>query len=129
MRITSPDQIPTTPVFTIKAYTQHGRPSWVEVTAHVQTKELAAEIAAQFPKSVNVRGQGMNWGLAGITTGWVSFRATLAANGVNGGRNETGIRRYHNLIKHLARLGHAVEYEVNASNSYPSREAFETAIA
>lgn len=51
----------------------------------------------------------------------------LTANGVNGGVNETAVRRYRAIAKR-----HALQWKFNAnstSNAYPTQAAFEAALA
>lgn len=70
------------------------------------------EIAAQFPKFVNVK--------VNKTTGYVSFYVTLYANGINDGKNEAGIKR----IKRFLEIAGELEWKKPAVNSYESLEDF-----
>lgn len=113
--------------FQVSAYATDYAASNAETRA--AGKAAAAEIVAQFPKSVGLVATTCtrHEGTAEVC-GYVSMSAKLATDGVNGGKNETGIKRYRSLRKHLARLGHTVEYRADASNSYRTLEAFEAAL-
>jgi len=73
--------------------------STVRVTFYIDTAtvEEAREVAALFPKSVNARAKGL-WGSA-EHKGTVTMVAKLAADGANGGVNETGLRRARRFVK------------------------------
>jgi hypothetical protein len=103
----------------------------VEITAKCSTVEAAREIAALFPKSMKVRATTLTSYATGeaVVTGIICFRAGLRSDGVNGGRNETGIKRYRSLVAKLAKHGFSTEYVAQWSNAYPTLEAFEAAIA
>lgn len=102
----------------------------VQAYMTVATPELAAEVAARFPKSAKVLSQQLSTfdreTGANLTLGTVHFAAYLMANGVNGGRNETGIKRYHTFVRAAERLGYAVEYDATAyANSLTEAELAE----
>lgn len=115
--------------FRIEAFysTQTDEPQHVSLRAEVETLEKAREIAAQFPQSVKLRPTTLDK-RNGMTVGYLYFNATLLANGVNGGRNEAGIKRYRSLRKAIARLGYATTYATTATNSYTTEADFEAAI-
>lgn len=113
-----------------------GRPILVEVTLHSAprpTREAAlAEASAilagfGFPKSVGLRASIMYAQRGVVPT--VGMTAYLIADGVNGGRNETGIARYRRFVAYAERHGIPFVYRAGYGNSYPTREAFEAALA
>jgi hypothetical protein len=91
------------------------------------TVEAATAFVAQFPKSVKMftctvsTSEGGKYYL-------VNTRANLTSNGINGGINETGLRRYQAVVKAAAKLGVEIVCTPNASNAYETQEAFEQAI-
>lgn len=104
---------------------------WIE-SQDFGTEAEAVEWAAQFPKSAKLRvrsvtdhsaiGGAQTWHDASVVIG-------LGANGVNGGVNETGLRRLRTIERTAARLGERIEWNGSfASNAYPTREAFDAAI-
>lgn len=94
------------------------------------TREEAEALLALFPKSAKGRVthvSGFNLPAEGVFV--VKFEARLAADGVNGGTNETGVRRYRSIIRSAAKAGLAVDFcEARALNTYPTRERFESAL-
>ena len=103
-----------------------GHPQQFEFNAELPTKADAAEFAAQFPKSAKVFA-GLLYTENG-TRGWASAQASLVSDGVNGGVNETGLRRYRTIVKTAERLGIEILWVARAGNAYATREAFEAAI-
>lgn len=119
-------------------YDRNGRPAHVtmrirldEATDHYAAKaEADAFVAATFPKSAKVRGTSLSTfeGKPGaddyrnFVCGLVIFDADLASNGVNGGINETGLRRYRAMRKALAAAGIETEW---AAGGYVSSYATE----
>ncbi len=89
--------------------------------------KLSREIADQFPKSLKVKPSLLH------TTGgykpFVQLVANLTANGVNGGINETGLRRYRSFRKNAEKLGIEIEWAPAFRNSYPTEQQFERAVA
>lgn len=113
--------------FEIEASHRHRKAAAVKVVARFTTRAEADAIAAQLPKSLRVRAMG--YSNSPTYHGYIQFRADLETNNVNGGVNETGLKRYRSLRKHLARLGHATTWVATYANSYDTEEAFEAAIA
>ncbi len=105
------------------------RPEGLNVCATVETVELAREIAASLPKSIKIQANVLNDREAGEKYGYLTLSIALKANGVNGGRNEAGIKRYRSLRKALAKHGHEITWVTPYRNSYPTEESFEAAIA
>lgn len=115
-------------------------PQQVEIEIDFGTDEAAArDFAAKLPKSY-----GMDVSRCGHLDGSpATYRITnrriiLAANGVNGGVNETGVKRYRAIARKFDALGVALNFdlrnfyrpnELRAVNQYGTREAFEAAIA
>lgn len=99
----------------------------IKVRIVTATREEAAEIASRFPKSLRVRASstsGSDYYDHEVTdpryskahklddlwahtweVGTVSFSASFAADGVNKGANETGLKRYRSFVKNAAKLG------------------------
>lgn len=88
----------------------------IKVTCTVPTEEEAQVLVRQFSKAAKVRATQFLAG-HGRVYGYVMFDARLMADGVNGGRNETGIRRYRSVRKTLAILDAKVEWTMNYTNS------------
>lgn len=88
----------------------------------VDTPEQAREIAASFPKGAKVRGGAVSIAGTGRVEGYVSFTASIAADGVNGGRNEAGIKRYHTFRRTAEKLGYGLAYVPRFGNSLTEAE-------
>jgi hypothetical protein len=114
-------------------------PSFFDASMTFDDHTTATETVAKFPKSAKVRlgdlstfdydiyeatGKYVN-----IHLPYASTRAVLHANGVNGGKNETGIRRYRTVVASAEKAGIEIVWRDDASNAYPTREAFEKAVA
>jgi len=59
---------------------------------------------------------------------FVTTHASLWSNKANGGRNETGIARYHRVMARLDKAGLDVRWTSPFGNAYETREAFEAAL-
>ena len=106
-------------------------PAHLAATVELATEADAVAFVAQFPKSLGLRATTLTRyeGGRSIVTGYVTFQAKLLADGTNGGRNESGVRRYRSLRKHAQRLGVAVEWKASRSvNVYQTEEEFEAAL-
>ncbi|WP_128645454.1 hypothetical protein [Rhodococcus sp. BS-15] len=68
--------------------------SWEAIVSFERTADASA-FAAQFPKAAGITVHGAN----------VSARAILRGDGVNGGVNEAGLRRYRALVASAEKLG------------------------
>lgn len=89
--------------------------------------EGSREFAAQFPKSLRVMGTALSTqynyldpacqNTGRVTVGYVKFQAKLYEDGVNGGKNETGIKRLKSFVKHCARLGIELQFTMPYTNS------------
>jgi hypothetical protein len=101
----------------------------ISASIYTETAEQARELAARFPKSAGVRANylsGCEYDVDLVTfrgpvpadkrhpwqCGLVTWRVYLSEDGVNKGRNETGLKRYRTLRKHLGRLGITAEWDV-----------------
>lgn len=97
------------------------------LTASFADRETADAFAGQFPKACQMRAY--NLGGDPEHTAMVRSTARLTSDGVNGGVNETGVKRYRAAVRACAKLGASITYTTPYGNSYPTREAFEAAIA
>jgi hypothetical protein len=131
---------PATPVFYLDAvYTfgstpVDGVPQSFHLFATFETPAQGREFVARLPKSIKAKAPSLSsWDRETGETlllGFVTIDAWLTSNGVNKGRNETGIRRYHAAVKALTKLGATIVYRNKVyTNSYPTREQFEAAIS
>lgn len=102
-------------------------PMMIEVSSIVATADVARDLAAQFPKSVKLRGGGISGCSEG--SGYISLLVDLRPNGSNGGINETGLRRYRSFRKTCAKLGLETAWGSRSRNSYPTEAALEAALA
>ena len=117
----------------VYAHIHDGTLSEIGVSIYTETTEQALALAAEFPKSVGVRATTlsgheydgdygrdennvfhMEW-VHSWRCGVVAWRAYLSTDGVNKGRNESGLKRYRSLHRHLGRLGIAAEYDTEAA--------------
>lgn len=113
---------------TRKVQVDYDQPQDVRFNALFSTREAAEEFAATFPKSAKFQVQRLD-GPDSATRYIVESKAILAADGVNGGRNETGIKRYNSILRNAAKLNVPVEFSAgNAVNAYLSLEDLEAAI-
>ncbi len=122
-----PDSHPTETV--IYASATRG---YFDISAFFPNDEAAEAFEALFPKSVKVKRSTFsqsvreNGQYVGTTiTPTRSVYANLAADGVNGGRNETGIRRVRRALKVLADNGIDFIWATPYSSNFPTFEAFE----
>lgn len=123
----------STPVLTLNAYftTNYSRvaglPQMFEFRAELPSREAAAEFGNLFPKAAKFMAMRLTT-MSGAQRGTAVVTGNLVSNGVNGGINEAGLKRYQTVVKAAAKLGIEIQYAANAGNSYPTREAFEEAI-
>jgi hypothetical protein len=97
-----------------------GADTFWQATASFERPAEAMAFAARFPKSAGLQIHGAN----------ATSRATLRANGVNGGINESGVRRYWSLIRRAQQLGVTIEWHDPAQmkSVLVSQETFESAV-
>lgn len=114
----------------------------VKATLYVETPEQARAIAARFPKAAKVRAStvsawvgyldGVEWepDLDNAVFGTVGIDAKIAADGVNGGRNETGIKRLATFRRAAERLGYDVVYRPpgTAAQGWLTEDEYEEAL-
>jgi hypothetical protein len=95
------------------------------------TREEAEAWAAQFPKAVRFYVTTLSYSDGRAMTYHARTGSVrLTADAVNGGVNETGVRRYRSAIRTAAKLGLDVVFPAggNVVNAYTDRAAFEAAI-
>lgn len=103
-------------------------PQALEMAGRAADRDAAEAFVAEFPKSAGLRASAFSARDGG--EGWVSVRINLLPNGNNGGRNETGIRRYRTIQRAAARLGVELVWDGEMfANAYATAEEFEAAIA
>lgn len=115
-----------------KAWHYEGRAYRIEAAMYVDDKAEAQAIADQFPKSVKLYAGTLHASHEpeGRDYGYVQFVAGLSSDKVNGGVNETGLKRWASFLKNAEKLGIAVEWDTEpAPQKYATREAFEEALA
>lgn len=83
---------------------------FIQVSAVVETEADAQAVAAQFPKSLKLRGTSIHGSDWDGPRGYLSVRVQLSANGVNKGANESGLKRYRSFARHAGRLRYEVCY-------------------
>jgi len=90
------------------------------------------ELLALFPKSTKLKASGCSTFDEETNRRFVipTIRGSveLRSNGVNGGVNETGIKRYRSIVKHADKLGIEIVFGTRFQNAYADRAAFEQAI-
>ncbi|MEB3023007.1 MULTISPECIES: hypothetical protein [Mycolicibacter] len=98
----------------------HGSSSGWQATASFDSAAAAEAFAASFPKSAGLKIHGAN----------ATSRAILRGDAVNGGVNETGVRRYQSLIAHAQQLGITIEWHDHATTRIIliPQDEFETAV-
>lgn len=110
---------------------------WAKTEEFETAAEAEAAFAA-FPKACKFKliTASQGWTMATETTpGFNTYcyygqaDAMLQSNGVNGGSNEAGIKRYRKVIASCAKLGVDVEWTTPWGNSFATQEAFEAVIA
>jgi hypothetical protein len=98
------------------------QPQRVEYTAYFLTEEAAQEYLARFPKSAGLHVSTTSFG-ASQKVWHVKGQARLLADGVNGGRNETGIKRFQRVLATAAKQDLPIRYETPFANSVPTLDA------
>lgn len=109
-------------------------PNTYDISTTVATPEEAQAIAATFPKGCKAKATTLSRPIDGSylngteRVGYIAFQGYLAPNGTTGAVNETAAKRYRQVVKAIANLGHTVEYRTPYGNSYPTQAAFEAAL-
>ena len=107
-------------------------PKFWDVAAYFGTVAEREEVLAWFPKSYGLRPSTLSTMRPGeIVDGYrdrdprtwtllpsITGHAKLWSDGVNGGRNETGIKRLHKILAVAERHGMTVEVRKAARNGY-----------
>jgi hypothetical protein len=98
---------------------QMGKPYYFKARADVADYETAQAVAVTFPKSLRVKSnratrlQGREW----IHSGVIYLEVRLSPGKVNGGANETGLKRIRGFFAACAKQGIAVELDGCCGNS------------
>jgi len=133
--------------FTVTAYTDHADTvAGIDVSAYCQSREDAEAFVATLPRSWRVMAStlsttfepttpyrlqktlnalALEYGLAthagdGFRVGAIHLRVNFTPDGVNGGKNEAGLRRVRRFLAHVGEW----DYEMPYRNS-PTREVVE----
>lgn len=77
--------------------------SKIELAAGFKTFEEAEAFVTKFPKSCGLKATTI--GGCDQGNGWVRCEIRFAKDGVNGGKNETGIKRFKSIVKNAEKLG------------------------
>lgn len=111
-----------------------GKPAYARFNMTFRTEAEAKEFAAQFPKSLLVRGGQLSSnkkyypeldGEGPVTLGIATFGVKLLS--VKGNEaNETGIARYRKFMDTAEKLGYDIPW--TPTPEYPTRESFEAAL-
>lgn len=113
-------------------YIDAGAPARVQMRAIVADLATAESFIAQLPKSLRLNAATLHEVVDGQMRhfGYIRFDAKLYGDGANGGKNETGIRRYRQALRHLARMGATVEFDpdTRVGNAYRTFAELHTAI-
>jgi hypothetical protein len=94
----------------------------VEYVAYFFTEEAAQAYLARFPKAAGLYVSHTSFG-NGQRAFHVAGRVKLLSDGVNGGRNETGIKRFQRVLATAAKQDLPIRYATPFSNSVPSLDA------
>ena len=104
---------------------------WEFASADFASREDAEALMATMPKALKAWVASC-YHQHGVTTYSVHAKANLAADDVNGGVNETGVRRYWTLTRWAAKTSTPITFDGGYSevvaNAYQDRATFEAAI-
>lgn len=89
----------------------------IKAHAYVATAEQADEVVAAMPRAIRARRTRL-WFGDGTACGAITFDAKLDPNAVNGGVNETGIKRYRALRRWIQDQGITVEWQVRSASEW-----------
>jgi hypothetical protein len=122
--------------FELDAYHTHdGQPQGWKLVLVLETVEQAREFVAAAPKSLKLRATTLTGPIndayenGSREWGYVTTDAALLKDGVNGGVNETGIKRYWSLKKWAAKAGVELVWTRQWANSYATQADFEAALS
>lgn len=122
----------TAATITVAGYHEYWAAQRGEIVAQhvtIEARDLtdlaeAEALVSYFPKSAKLRPSTCTViteaGQPNLELGSAHVSIKLLADGANGGRNETGIKRLHAILKAADRAGIAVEYRATAGNAVPS---------
>lgn len=130
----------TTAPATLMMTATHGHYSGPAVLQHVyftarfSTESAAESFSALFPKSAQIRVEAVHSSYTNSTVNSVEYYQvksvnTLLPNARNGKLNEAGVKRVRAILARAEKHGIEVQYAAEYANSYPSRKAFEAALA
>jgi hypothetical protein len=121
-------------------WTGEQAPQSYEVRTQYRATRAEAEAdAAAYPKGARLRVISFNGGYGATgeqnwTVYYAGVRIELAANGTNGGINETGVKRLHQIERAAAKLGQDIVWDPalnggSPRNAYHTREALAAGLA
>lgn len=108
---------------------EDGQPTGAQIVMVTRTVAEAQAIAALFPKSVKVRATEFTTHRKGqyhenFVLGYVHLPfVQLATNGVNGGRNETGLKRLRSFYQACLKHNLPVDFDVVLNYKNPATPA------
>ncbi len=113
-------------LFDIYGFTKDEQVTHIEVAAEVETTKDADEVVVIFPKSIGLKSCHLGRCVNGkyVKVGYVTMRVQLAKDGVNGGKNESGIKR----IKRFLKLANH-QFVMKESGNAATKEQIEAAIS
>lgn len=109
--------------------THHQRPDQpqhADLVAHFATPEAAAEFVAAQPKALGLHATSLHTTVDGtargerVVVGYVKGNVKLVKDGVNGGVNETGIKRLRRWVADLAPVDGQATGGAKCGNQYDS---------
>jgi hypothetical protein len=94
-------------------------PEWFEARAKFANKAEAESFAAQFPKACGMKASEVAYWENGEKKiyGSITVKAKLGSDGINGGTNETGLRRIKSLHHACSKLGIALTMHRTYANA------------
>lgn len=95
--------------------TATGKPLYAEAFGWFETETERDAVLATIPKSVKATASSMSGHPLG-TVPTIGFRASFMSNGVNGGLNETGVRRFKTLLAKVP-----CQWQASFSNAYTTQ--------
>lgn len=98
----------------VSAYTQTDGIQ-VRFDAYFETKDQAAEVVASFPKGCKVHASTLN--AQTRQYGTLSLLIDLRSTGVTGSKNETGLRRFAQMMKAVEAKGLEIDWRTGYTNS------------
>lgn len=102
-------------------------PQGVSYNIKAESHDEAKHIASQFAKSHGVRAV-VSHERDGSVTGHANGNVTLKSDRVNGGVNETGLKRFEAVMKRADALGIKKEWSAPWGNSYKTEADFRSAL-